>query len=55
MGSFEDDAHWNNKYDQAGYCEVHEDEELKRDEFMGDFWCYECEYDDELKELRNHG
>lgn len=55
MGSREDDEYWAARYAEPPFCSIHEDEEMGYDSLEGEWWCRECEYDDEMKEVMERG
>lgn len=54
MGSREDDEYWNDKYAEAS-CYFHGEDEMWYDTHVGEWRCGECDYDDEIGDLIQHG
>lgn len=54
MGSREDDDYWNVVNSYSPVCEDH-NIDMNYDSFLGEWWCLECQLDDEWKEMEKHG
>jgi hypothetical protein len=54
MGSREDDAYWNTKYAEAS-CHVHGEDGMYYDGGADEWYCQDCENDDENLGAYNNG
>ena len=50
----EDRDYWNDKYAEAS-CHEHGDDDMHYDTQAGEWFCGECDLDDEWKQVENYG
>lgn len=55
MGSFEDEAWWSVKYDQDPACDEHGEDEMYFSHTEGEFYCLQCQKEDEITEICKYG
>jgi hypothetical protein len=47
MGGREDDAYWNDKYDEDPSCDTHGEDEMYYSRAKGEHYCLACQTEDE--------
>lgn len=55
MGSREDDEYWNDKYDHEPSCEEHGEDEMYYDHSEAEYYCLQCQREDEITEIYKYG